>query len=226
MQPTTVQALVIVALVLSPGYIFVQVARRIIPHVLETSDLRFLLTIITYGTAIQAIAFPFLGTNSILDYYLDGQLRAHENDTVRWVASVCLALPVVLGVVVGLLARWKWLDRLLDKIGMGYIDRMPSAWDYVMHQQQPGWVRIHLKDEMGSVGGVFSDRSFGSLDPHRADVYLEQAWQLDEKGGFVQVLPGTRGLWVSHDAMAFVYFYEGEDGPHGNQQQVADPDHQ
>lgn len=122
MQPTTIQALVIVALVLSPGYIFVQVARRTIAHVPETSDLRFLLTIITYGTVIHALAFPFFGTNSIVDYYLDGQLRAHESETFRWAASVCLALPVVLGIIVGLLARRKWVDWVLDKIGMGYID--------------------------------------------------------------------------------------------------------
>lgn len=158
MQPTTIQALVIVALVLSPGYIFVQVARRTIAHVPETSDLRFLLTIITYGTVIHALAFPFFGTNSILDYYLNGRLRAHEGDAVRWAALVCLAVPVVLGIAVGLLARLTPVDWVLDKIGMGYIDRMPSAWDYVMHQRQPGWVRIHLKDGKGTVGGVFKDR--------------------------------------------------------------------
>lgn len=226
MQPTTIQALVIVALVLSPGYIFVQVARRILAHVPETTDLRFLLTIITYGMVIQAIAFPFLGTNSILDYYLDGQLRLHESETVRWAASVCFALPVVLGIVVGLLARLRWIDRVLDKIGMGYIDRMPSAWDYVMHQRQAGWIRIHLEDGKGMVGGVFKDRSFGSLDPQRADVYLEEAWQLDENGGFVQVLPGTSGVWVSHDAMAYAYFYEGEDRLYARQQQTTGPDNE
>jgi hypothetical protein len=180
--------------------------------------------IITYGTAIQALAFPFFGTNSILDHYLDNQLRAHEREIVLWAAWVCFALPVILGIAVGLLTRWKWLDRGLDKIGMGYIDRMPSAWDYVMHQRQPGWIRIHLKDGQGLVGGVFGDRSFGSLDPQRADVYLEQAWQLDDQGGFVQVLPGTRGLWVSHDAMAYAYFYEGEDRRYAEQQQSSGPD--
>lgn len=70
MQPTTLEALVIVALVLSPGYVFTQIARRLIAHVPEPTDLRFLLTIITLGTFIQAIAFPFW-TSSILRYHLE-----------------------------------------------------------------------------------------------------------------------------------------------------------
>jgi len=80
-----------------------------------------------------------------------------------------------------------------------------------------------LNDGKGMVGGVFRDRSFGSLDPQRADVYLEEAWQLDEEGGFVQVLPGTRGVWVSHDAMAYAYFYEGEDRFYATRQQSTAP---
>lgn len=126
-------------------------------------------------------------------------------------------LPVVLGVIAGRLTLRPSVEKALDFIGLGYVDRMPSAWDFAMRQRQPNDLRSHLKDGRGVVGGVFANRSFGSLDPKRADVDLAQAWQLDERGIFLQPIPGSHGLWVAHDAMAYVYFLEGVRGPDGEE---------
>jgi hypothetical protein len=206
LQPTTVEALVIVALVLSPGYLFTQVARRLIAHVPEATDLRFLLTIITYGTAIHALAFPFW-TSTILRYYLSGQLLRHEREVFFWAITVCIALPLVLGIGVGQLTLWKSLDRLLDRIGLGYVDRMPSAWDYVVREPRGSWVKIQLKDGLGIIGGIYGSNSVASLDPRRADVYLEETWQLDEAGNFVGPVIDSQGVWVAHDVIAYVTFF-------------------
>jgi hypothetical protein len=104
------------------------------------------------------------------------------------------------------------VDRLLNKIGLGYIDRMPSAWDYVMQQEAPRYVRVHLKDG-GAIGGVFAGQSCGSTVPSRADIYLEQAWQLDGDGTFLYPIPTSQGVWISHDSIAYVHFLEGSDTP-------------
>lgn len=218
MQPTTVEALVIVALVLSPGYLFTQVARRIIAHVPESSDVRFLLTIITYGTAIHAVAYPF-GTNTIVDHYLDGRLRSYASDAVQWATFICLVLPVGLGIIAGGLTLLPPVDWVLDKVGMGYIDRMPSAWDYVTRLHQGSWVRIHLKDDKGIIGGQFGRHSLASLDPRRPDIYLQSAWRVDADGNFGDPIPDTRGVWVGHDVIAYVHFlnrWEEPDGTEGS----------
>jgi hypothetical protein len=73
---------------------------------------------------------------------------------------------------------------------------------------------IRLKDEQGLIGGVFANRSFGSLNPRRADLYLEEAWQLDEDGTFRRVIPDTLGVWVSHDVIAYVHFLRGRENEH------------
>jgi hypothetical protein len=130
-------------------------------------------------------------------------------------------LPTVLGVGFGKLSLIGWIDRLLDKIGLGYIDRMPSAWDFVLRQQKPRYIRIHLKDGKGMVGGVYADRSFGSLNPRRADIYLEEAWQLDEDGNFVQAIADSRGIWIAHDVMAYVHLLEREEEPDATQRYEA-----
>lgn len=205
MQPSTIEALVIIALVLSPGYVFTQVARRLIAHVPETTDLRFLLTVVTWGTVIQAIAFPFW-TIQLLDFYFDQDLPQHLVQVSVWVVTVCLLLPVVLGIAVGRLTLLPWVDNLLDKIGLGYIDRMPSAWDYLVRNPRGNWVRIYLRDNQGVIAGKFSVHSVASLDPKRADLYLEEAWLLDENGRFDRTVPASRGVWIAHNVMAYVDF--------------------
>lgn len=207
-MPTTIEALVIVALVLSPGLIFTQIARRVIAHVEEPTDVRFLLTIITAGTAIHALVFPW--TIRIADFYLGDHLRSHRWEAFGWAVVAVFLVPLGLGIVVGRLAVRPGIERALDYIGLGYIDRMPSAWDYVMRQRHPYHVRIHLKDG-GVIGGVFANQSFGSLNPRRTDVYLEEAWQFDEDGNLRQAVPNSRGLWISHEVVSHVQFFEGLD---------------
>lgn len=158
MLPTTVEALVIIALVLSPGYVFTQVARRVIPHVQEPTDFRFLLMVITVGTAIQGLMFPW--TSHILDYYIAHTLPEHRLDVVLWAVAVVLIVPLVLGVAVGRLTFNRWVEAALDFVGLGYVDRMPSAWDFVL-RKLPGRPQTH-----GDAGVVIFGASMSSRIPH------------------------------------------------------------
>lgn len=213
-MPTSVEALLIIALVVSPGYVFTQLARRSIPHVDDPTDLRFLVTAITAGVALHSLAFPW--SSRILRFHLDDRLYDHRWEVVGWVTVVVLTVPAALGALIGRIVLWSRVDWLLDKVGLGYIDRTPSAWNYVMGQRAGRYVRVHLKDG-GIVGGVFADRSFGSTDPRRGDIYLQTAWQLDDKGNYLEPLPTSQGVWISHDVMAFVHFFEGADEAHDHQ---------
>jgi hypothetical protein len=42
-------------------------------------------------------------------------------------------------------------------------------------------------------------------------VFLEQAWKLDDEGTFVELVDGTRGVWVRCDDVQLVQFLAGED---------------
>ena len=224
MQPTTIEALVIIALVLSPGYIFTQVTRRLIAHIPESTDLRLLLTIITYGTVIQALAFP-LWTNRILGFYLDDRLRQHQSETFLWAIGVCLLLPVALGLLLGWLIQTAPVEAVLSRIGLGFVDRTPSAWDYAMDQPEGSWVKVRLKDDGGEIAGLFGRLSFASLDPNRADVYFEQVWRLDGFGTFVEPVPGSEGVWIAHDVIASIEFLsrpEETDGAAGDSPEPVD----
>lgn len=209
-MPTSVEAVIVLVLLVSPGVIFTQLARRSIAHIEESTDIRFLVTMITTGAALHVVAFPW--SNRVLGFYLNGQLGSHRGELYFWAIVVVFGVPALLGALSGLIIIRPSVDRLLNRIGLGYIDRMPSAWDYVMQQEAPRYVRVHLKDG-GVIGGIFAGQSFGSTAPSRADIYLEQAWQLDKDGTFLYPIPTSQGVWISHDSIAFVHFLEGLDTP-------------
>ena len=218
-MPTTITALIIVALVLTPGYVFTQLIRRVIAHIPEATDGRFFLTIISFGTLIHGLLFVW--STRILTYYLERSLPTHRREVFFWAITTMFVLPVVLGVIIGKVSTWRWVDALLHRIGLGYIDRMPSAWDYVIHAGRPAYVRIHLKDGKGVIGGVYARNSFGALDPPRGDIYLEQGWQLYDDGDFAQPIVDSQGVWVSKDVMAYVEFLNREGENNGQQQPPA-----
>ena len=42
---------------------------------------------------------------------------------------------------------------------------------------------------------------------------MEEAWILDIEGNFLEPIPTSQGVWISHDVMAYVHFLEGSDLP-------------
>jgi hypothetical protein len=212
-MPTTIEALLIAALVLAPGYIFTQIARRVIAHIEEPTDIRFLLTIISAGTAIHVLIFFW--TVRIVEFYRVDGLAKHQWEAYAWAISTVFLIPIGLGVLAGQLSLRTPVDRVLDRIGLGYIDRMPSAWDYVMRREEQGYVRVHLKDNQGIVAGAYGDRSFGSLNSKRSGIFLEETWQLDDVGNFAQRVADTRGVWIAHEVMSHVEFLHGQEVPYG-----------
>lgn len=125
---------------------------------------------------------------------------------VLWGFTLVFAVPAVFGIGLPRLTNVRWVNSQLDKVGLGYVDRTPSAWDFVLRQERGGFMRIRLKDG-GVIGGEFFSGSFASTTPDRADLDLERAWQLDENGNFAQPLVDGQGIWIAHDTMQYIEFF-------------------
>ena len=120
------------------------------------------------------------------------------------------------GLLVGWLIQTGPVEAVLARVGLGYVDRTPSAWDYAMDQPEGSWVKVRLKDDGGEIAGLFGRHSFAALDPNRADVDFEQVWRLDEAGTFAGPIAGSEGVWIAHDVIAYIEFLgrpEETDGP-------------
>jgi hypothetical protein len=67
-------------------------------------------------------------------------------------------------------------------------------------------VIINLKNGE-KIGGVYGPNSFASSFPRKEQVYLEQLWQVDKNGKFIQAMIQTNGVLVSIDEIKTIEFY-------------------
>jgi hypothetical protein len=87
------------------------------------------------------------------------------------------------------------------------IHPIPKPWDYVFSKGESLWVIVHLKDGR-RIGGRYDTKSFTSSFPADEQIYLEEVWQLDEKGRFKNQIEASRGLIISQSNFEAIEFFE------------------
>jgi len=204
--PTTLNALIVVALVFVPGIIFGQLIRRSIAHFPETVDARHFLAMGASGLFLHTLIYP-VWTRCVYSWYRNGALDEHWVGTYVWFLVVIFLWPVVAGIGISKLVEYPWVDSQLDKVGMSYVDRTPSAWDYAF-LGGGAWVKVYMKD--GSVvAGVFDQRSAASVYGRRHDLFLETVYDLNEQTKeFADPVVDTAGAWISQEAISHIEFYK------------------
>jgi hypothetical protein len=88
----------------------------------------------------------------------------------------------------------RFMARLTD------IDPSPTSWDFVFSQGRPFLVKAKLRDGE-RVGGLFGLASNASFYPEAQDLYLEEAWELDHRGGLLGPIDGSEGLLIPHGSV-------------------------
>jgi hypothetical protein len=84
-------------------------------------------------------------------------------------------------------------------------DPTATAWDFAADHMGRGFVRVYTSDDTW-VGGRSEERSYFSGYPETREIYLQEAWELDEDGVFKRPIPGTAGVWIPCDDAQFVQF--------------------
>jgi hypothetical protein len=86
-------------------------------------------------------------------------------------------------------------------------DPTPTAWDWAVDHVgiQQGFVRVLSKNGEWK-GGAFGGSSYFTSYPERPAVFVQQAWQLDERGEFVAAQDASRGAWIPCDEALTVEF--------------------
>ena len=83
----------------------------------------------------------------------------------------------------------------------------PKAWDAFFQRGQPCFILVHLKSGQ-YVGGLYSGNSFASSFPNPEDLYIEELWKMSRTGKFIEPMPDTKGLLISHDAIDFLELFK------------------
>lgn len=89
---------------------------------------------------------------------------------------------------------WKFL-RTRDFFQRNAPHPTAKPWDYVFSQRKPYWIKVTLKD--GTViAGRYAEKSFASSAPAEEQIYLEETWVLNDKGGFERKKNNTAGVII------------------------------
>lgn len=155
---------------------------------------------VAYSALFFVLFFPV--TRLILsDHFRD----AHVFLWVLLWFLLFLLIPAVSPFLLRIALSSKWLTRWFPH-------PESRAWDYVFRNCEACWITVHLKD-LRKIGGWFGCNSFASSHPAEPQIYLEEAWKLDENGDFIEKVNQTKGILIQgSEIMAIQFFrYTGTD---------------
>lgn len=78
----------------------------------------------------------------------------------------------------------------------------PCPWDHAFGRVREGWVRVQFADGRW-LGGWYGARSFASSHPDPRELFVEEAWVVDEDGAFTGRVHAPGGIVIAcTDAIA------------------------
>jgi hypothetical protein len=177
-----------------PGFVSLKVYDLIVPG--ERRDFS--------KSAFDAIAYSALNFAVLLPLVLLIQSEflfiRHKNWAVLLTYFVLLVFPAIWPFLLIRLAATTLFLR-------HFVHPTPDAWDYLFGRREQFWAIVHLKD-LRRIGGRFGIQSFASSSPAEPQIYLEEAWKLDDNGAFLAPVERSRGILIMADEIAAVELFE------------------
>jgi hypothetical protein len=201
--PDTVVGLVLLLVALLPGSVYTWAyERQASAYGVTFADrtLRFI--------AVSVIFHVVLAWPEYLVYRLmfaGGHILAVREFALVWAGVLLLVVvPSAIGTTFGGLyatrtarSGWLWLRRHIsaeqEKRVLGVVlgrTPAPRAWDNLFSERPNVYLRVRLADDTW-IAGKFAKSSYAGGFPHDTDLYLEEAWAVDQETG---ELLGDTGL--------------------------------
>lgn len=165
-----------------PGFISIKAYQLAFPGTDRATSVQ-LIDAVAYSSINYALLiFPIISIES-------GNLR----DTCKFLYYLFYVFVLFLAPIIWVLI-WKYL-RTRDFFQRNAPHPTAKPWDYVFAQRKPYWIKVTLKD--GTViAGRYADKSFASSAPAPEQIYLEETWVLNDKGGFERAKNNTEGVII------------------------------
>lgn len=121
---------------------------------------------------------------------------SHSNLYGVFYVFVLLVSPIVL------VLAWKFIrtSRFFQRF-VAHPTQKP--WDYVFSKRESYWVKVSLKDGT-KLGGKYAEKSFASSAPAEEQIYLEESWTVNDKGGLERPKNRTAGVIVLENEIAYI----------------------
>jgi hypothetical protein len=121
------------------------------------------------------------------------------------VLALVFLVPSGIALVLHVREAKKLYPNLSRKELFSVYDPTPTAWDFAVNRVGPSFVRVLLSDGRW-VGGYADEDSFFTSYPEAREIFVEQAFQLNDEGEFGEVVENTAGRWIKCDDAMIVEF--------------------
>jgi len=189
-----------------PGFISLKTYELLFPRASKTSAEQL----------IDAIAYSSI--NYALLLWPIYEVETHNVEQNYPTLYVLFYVFVLLGAPV----LWAYLWRVLRKTELlqGLLPH-PSCkpWDEFFCKRQAYWVIVDVKDGR-KFGGRYDSQSFASSAPAAEQLYLEEAWLLNEDGGLERPRVDSAGIMILAAEIVAVEFFHMTSGD-GNDEQTS-----
>ena len=156
---------------------------------------------------VDAVAY-----SSINYALLIGPIFAVESFDVKSTHPICYVLFYIVVLLIAPIA-WAWLFLHLRKtqiLQRSMAHPTGKPWDFVFGKRTPYWVIATLTDGR-QVAGRYGLDSFASSSPAPEQIYLQEAWVLNEDGGFDRPRMDSAGIIILAKEIATLELFQIKD---------------
>ncbi len=191
-------AIVYTAFFLIPGFIISETINSIIPGKRRSDSEKALVYL---GYSILNLGCWFW-----LFYLINGSIS--DKTALYWLLLIALVVcsGTITGCIIGVLKKYNPIRRFMKMLNIPVEHPIPTAWEYKFSQMNEGrYLAVCLNDDT-MIRGSFYNKSIASSDIEKMDIYLEEAYLLEDKKW--KSVEGSDGVWIASGAIKWISFFE------------------
>lgn len=119
--------------------------------------------------------------------------------------SEVLILPILIGSILGIGLKRRWLHPVLRALSLPIVDPYPRAYDHVFAEFEGQSLVIVAYADGKNIYGLFGYQSRAGRDPNHSEIFVEQLYEVDDLGQWTPSSP-PRSALVSLDGMRAIEF--------------------
>ncbi len=197
-------------LAITPGFIIVFIRSQFVSGRILPYPAGFLLYL-TVSTIYWTVLFLVVDVLIMYRLWWEGPTQS----TLRWLFFLVF-LPVIAGVVAGVVSNRTLLYKTLKKIRLNPIHPTPSAWDWTFSDLNEQFVLVRLNNG-AMFGGFMGADSFISSDPDERDLYIEEIFEIDNKDRWIS---NGHGAYIAGREISSIEFLPNTDNEEEQNEQV------
>lgn len=175
-----------------PGFISIKIYDMLVPN--ESRDFSKAIYEVVAYSALNLAAFSWvIYIMARYDFYVTHPF---------WYALILFLMIFIFPII------WPFLLLRVSSckcIAKYIIHPIKKPWDYMFGKKEPFWIIVTLKDGR-RIGGKYDSNSFASSYPAEEQIFIEEVWELDEKGAFKKAIESSKGILIwGRDVLALEF---------------------